>query len=185
MNADRTQHVLELDAPVVLRRRSKRGAAIELRAGVELGDEIVAELRELRIDRRAAHEIDRLHDEALSVERELHRISETGFLKCSHDWSTALEVPDLVEMLITRPFGEGNRSSERLDDRHELESKQTLTAGRGLASTSAPAGLSQGHSGPAGGFLSPDGAARRSKPGPALPQLYPQAVELQDGLRNA
>jgi hypothetical protein len=90
---------------------------IELGAGVELVDEVVAELAELRIDLfLAGHEVDRLNDEAFSVEPELNRIAETGCLESSHYWSAAFELTDLVEKLVARRFRECDRSPDGLDE---------------------------------------------------------------------
>jgi hypothetical protein len=88
---------------------------------VELVDQVVTELGELRVDLVAVHEIDGLDDEALTVELELHRIAETGFLESLYDRSAALELADLVEKLLAGLLRECDRSSERLDQWHRLE----------------------------------------------------------------
>lgn len=92
-----------------------------LSGGIEIVDEVVPQLHELGVGLSQTDEVDRLDHQALPVQIELHRITETCPLKGTHDGLSALEGADPVDELIACLDGQGDWPSKGFDERHRPE----------------------------------------------------------------
>jgi hypothetical protein len=89
---------------------------------VDLVDEVVAKLQELRINVIQPHDVNRLDDRALFVGGQLYRASEPTRPKLADDGAATLEAPDLLDECFAGVRRNRDRASASLDNGHRSES---------------------------------------------------------------